>query len=353
MKSLLLFFSLSALPLSLWADRIVGNGGDVLVCQGEVSKTFEALDLFEARDDRGWNIEYPRPSSSALEIARQIIFRLQSTSPQRSKTYLKWLESFTAEASFKDNTTLTDIDDSHHLYLPNNCYLKQIVIQRTPYLPGEKRYVVDNDLWIQLDATQQAAIILHELIFREYIELHGGQVADSRAVRYFNSLLWANTIESYSFIEFISLMQTLRLEYVELLGVKIKVYSPEDDLNEEQLWDPEFYDSGALQSVKVVEWQVVQQGGIEWQLADTPEHLPWQNTLWFFENGKIEMLTLWGVQKIIFKETELNVWGRVFFYDSGSLKKVQLAGFHEIEVDGEKKMISGEIEFSPEGKIIQ
>jgi len=88
---------------------------------------------------------------------------------------------------------LRDIPDSIESFLPADCALEQLVIQSEPDVPGDARYLINDDIWRRLPVEDQVAVILHEIIYREAFPL-GHQ--DSRKVRYFNSWLYSNDIRS-------------------------------------------------------------------------------------------------------------------------------------------------------------
>jgi hypothetical protein len=81
--------------------------------------------------------------------------------------------------------------------LPKNCELKQIAIQiRNPDL-FDKRYVINQDLWNSLDTDNQAALVLHEIIYRMAIEQGA---SDSVGARLINSLIFSDTVSNLDWI---------------------------------------------------------------------------------------------------------------------------------------------------------
>lgn len=309
---------------SVWAsDREVGNGGDVLVCQkakaGKV--TYQSLDLFEAVDRRGMEIAYPSlVDQDPISMAYQVIDRLGELSPHRRKVYKAWASQFMIEALFRKDIELVNVDDSKHLYLPKGCVLEQIIVQQTVRFSGDARYIVNADLWDKLNSYEKAAFIVHEVILREYRELHKNDTVDSRAVRYFNSMLWADRIDKLNISEFVEFIQSLPLEYVEFGGAQIRVYTPKDDLNDEFTWDPMYYPSGRVESARVVEQSTVTQGGYTFVLKDWGDH-PLQNTIRFHENGVISRIWLWEPISIEIKGKTYTLWGKIDFDEDGQIAR--------------------------------
>ncbi len=152
-------------------DR-VGNGGDVVVCPSGV----ELLDVYETklRKHPLKTFLSNDPSLMAKELLDNTLKKFQ---PSRYKEYLKSLENFMDEAEFLPGIELKDIDDSGIVVIPKGCHLEQIAIQRSnsEMRPGDKRYVINLDLWNSLDSFNQMALILHEILFREQRELRMGK----------------------------------------------------------------------------------------------------------------------------------------------------------------------------------
>ena len=352
---IIIFLGLTIFSLNSFADRIVGNGGDILQCQKNSNSpvTFELFDLFEARDQRGMEIDYPENVKGPLAIAEEVIKRLEKISPRRVETYLEWARNFEKEALFKSNINLTNIDDSLHFYTPVHCQLKQIAIQQTPRFFGDKRYVVNKDLWDAGDDYQRAALITHEIIYREYLNLHGTSNVDSRSVRYFNSILWSNRAKDFTVKQFIKFIQELRFEYAEHNGVKIQVYTPEDDLNDEMSWDPVYYDSGEMWSAKVIWRQKFSQGGHDFMLSNDWDILPWKNTIYFHKNGKVSELKVWAAQKIHVNGVDITIYNKAYFYENGNLKQVSVAGNYNLIINGKEVVdYTGELRFDEEGNFL-
>ncbi|MFN7904304.1 MAG: hypothetical protein ACK5P5_03900 [Pseudobdellovibrionaceae bacterium] len=69
------------------------------------------------------------------------------------------------KVSYLDNVKLTDTQDSFELIQPSEgsgCKIEQLV----NYLDLENRVLVNNDLFKQMDSVQQAAVIVHESLYR-------------------------------------------------------------------------------------------------------------------------------------------------------------------------------------------
>lgn len=185
-----LVFSLSlTMSVTAWAEggANVGNGGDGVVCTAaDGTKTVELLDYYEARTLRDIEPKFGDPSRSVDVIVQDLLARLNPLSPGLAATYWKQAKDFVREAAFVSKARLIDIPDSHHLVIPENCSVTQIVIQQTPRFKEDKRYVIDKDLWDLMDNVTKAGMIIHEVIYR-YAIAEGHK--DSVRTRYFNSII--------------------------------------------------------------------------------------------------------------------------------------------------------------------
>jgi hypothetical protein len=169
------------------------NGGDVVVCRNQLGEilSVELLDVMESRLflDR-FPLELGNSSWTATEKARFALNRLMPLDPERATRYLQQLVDFFDSVMFLEKVSLVDVPDSHHLAIPKNCDLEQVAIQISNImLPEPARIIINKDLWDLLDADNQAALILHEIIYQEAFLL--GHTTSFR-VRYFNNFICSN-----------------------------------------------------------------------------------------------------------------------------------------------------------------
>lgn len=198
MKTLLssnLFLVLSIYShLSFGNAKVIGNGGDVVVCKdNDGIQSIESLDRYEARAIYGFT---PKVSDGKDldEKVLNTIKRFEDLHPTRAIRYSNWLTHFKKEAVFLDNISLEDIKDTQHTVLPNGCEIQQLVVQYPEGSPQPKRYVFDNDLWNLLDEENKAIVILHELILREAID-KTNQNTNSIGTRVLNAYLFSDLLK--------------------------------------------------------------------------------------------------------------------------------------------------------------
>ena len=207
----------------IFAGNEKGNGGYVVKCKNptpDFRKT-ELLDFTEGRLMRELT-----PSFGSLENATYqekvlyVISRLAKWSPTRAKQYRGWADSFMQEAKFLKGIELGDIGDSDHIVTPVGCDIVPAINQREPTMPLEKRYIVNQDLWDSLDTTNQAGLVLHELIYREL------KLPTSVKIRYINSALFSSYFESLGIHDVISLFLNSGFVSLDLNGVLADLTQP-------------------------------------------------------------------------------------------------------------------------------
>ena len=177
----------------------VGNGGNVIRCQTTDQVSFELLDYYEGRQLWQMPPDLGSPELSVEDKTEIALQRLKNVEPIRIRQYQTQVKNFYSDAAMVAGGELTKIDDTSHLILPAGCALYQMVIQREPELPGEKRYTINKDVWDQLNNDTKAGLILHEIIYGDAIR--AGQT-NSRTARHFNAYLASHlseaaTIESH------------------------------------------------------------------------------------------------------------------------------------------------------------
>lgn len=195
------------------AESIVGNGGDAIVCRNSsgVIRSAEMLDIYEARLMNGLSVQLGDAGLSPLQKVLMATSRLTKLDEQRAQKYSENARAFLSNASLLPNVTLTDIPDSEHLAVPLGCQIEQVAIRREQLLPGQKRFVVNKDLWDKFDNNNKAALMLHEVI---YEELFLGGARDSRMARWFNGLMFSNSISRLSADDYI---ETWRRTYLRIV----------------------------------------------------------------------------------------------------------------------------------------
>ncbi len=199
-----LLFSMNVFALG--GDR-VGNGGDVFVCEGQNPQVM-MVDLFEAQMS-GRKMLLGDPQLSYKENLKNILESWRARSPYRVAQYLEWLESFESEARFIDNN-LVNVSDEGIIILPDHCTIEQAAIQmKDEFMDGNHpRYTINQRLWKMMDGNSRAALVLHELIFREALSFDN---AVSLRVRQLNALFFSESTNQ----EYFEASKKLGAKFVE------------------------------------------------------------------------------------------------------------------------------------------
>jgi hypothetical protein len=163
--------SLALLSRTLIAEpdgHELGNGGDAVLCNGK----YEVLDLFESRILPPYReLMTEVCSRDAIELAARFAAKVESLNADFG-TYLRnGIQEFQDESQYRfvEDIDLVDIQDSGHVPL-GDCRIVQVAVQSEPYHHLQPRYVINQDVWVQLSPMDQTALILHEVIYRYALE---------------------------------------------------------------------------------------------------------------------------------------------------------------------------------------
>ena len=299
--TLLVLFSAGA--ASAWTYK--GNGGYAVVCyKPENTKTIasaELLDLYEGRTIRAFQIDLgPGPTwSERLEL---MLKRLEAFSPRRAQRYREQAASFSNEARFLTGVDLGDIGDAEPIVVPVGCKPKPVVNQREPEFPGDPRYIVQSDIWNALDENSKAALILHELVYRELKQ------ETSLRTRYFISIISSTEWANLTALTYFDLSRRVGFNSEEQSGVELDLA---------RLFDRK--PSGIFRSAYPVRDSVVSLYGQDvFTLGTEPVH--------FFDNGEIESLTISHVPRRGWNgfewQSPYGIWtvgGELRFWPGGTL----------------------------------
>lgn len=210
------YFLLAVLAVqSVQAGDKILNGGNVIVCGNNV----ELLDYYEARLT-GKKLQFDPGLTTYKDKLNHLFERWKEVAPKRMKLYSEWLNEFESDAGIYPGIEIPEIQDTGTVAIPSGCKMIPAAFQRRDedIFPGEKRYVINKDLWDLMDANQKAGLVLHELIYREAIKnVH----ETSLQTRYFNGFLSTEVtpdIEKYFATAF-----RMPLKWAEYGGMNIDI----------------------------------------------------------------------------------------------------------------------------------
>lgn len=254
-----ILFSMLFSSLALASVKI-GNGGLVAYCEAHSDKKIESIELPDFLEARfRWDLNLPslKDKTPWKTQVENVLVQLSKRSPLRAQIYGEWLETFTADAKFVEGFELPSTNDAIYLPFPINCKVKQAIVQIDPEVPQDKRYYINVEIWKELSENQKAGLVMHELIYREALK---NDFSDSKWVRYFNALLWSNSIATVDAASWAQLFTNLlKVDYFEWHEFKASGYKKLGDgsqvltLVEQsprmtylQKWNIENFESGEL-----------------------------------------------------------------------------------------------------------
>lgn len=154
-----------------------GGGGKGVLCKKDGQETLEILDLYEGRVL--YDLKFSKRFASLDEALRAIIESyidysiepVESRLPDSKKKYSEFYREsaktqfsrLQAKLKFIDEgKTLKSTEDANEAVVEADCESKQIALYY-----DENIVLVDKVLWEKLDYLNQAALILHEVVYKE------------------------------------------------------------------------------------------------------------------------------------------------------------------------------------------
>ena len=270
----LLVAACSALMPAAFAAQERGNGGDVILCADGRAIFY---DLYEMEKLHHLTPQIPA-GANWQEISGQVIDRFQGINPSRAYRFRQRLATFLKEAEFLSDVEMIDIPDTGIGFFPQGCKLHQLAIQKVPRVPGEKRYLVNQDIWQRLDEVNRAALVVHELILGDAIE---DNHPTSESTRYLNALVLANQLGNYNTRTYIDLLRQLDFYTADYNGVSIGLWKRYGARREDQV----VWRDGRLVSASLPRQFFLQQEGAigTAYCPDTPS----QPKLEFYPDGRL------------------------------------------------------------------
>lgn len=189
--SLMSFMTLS--PLCAYAGVGSSGGGKAVVCRNSFTNAIESatlLDLYEARHQHGLQVVAPANGLDA-ELARFLENDARTTLDNPEPVGQRDVERIKSIfRSFRFSADkLTTLDDVGHtiVNIPDGCALEQLAI----YLDRSNEIMVDQKIWEALDFQNHAALVAHEVIYRQQ-RVDGGDTT-SEVTRRLVGLLFSTT----------------------------------------------------------------------------------------------------------------------------------------------------------------
>lgn len=166
--------------VTVFSGNEVGNGGDIIQCKNSI----QLLDYYEAKE-HGFIIPEDGKYKDYKKAAFDLLDEFSKIDNKLATQYRERLNEIDKQIDLRSSITLTDIPDSNHEMLPKGCKLHQIAIRRKEEKKG-KLFLINKDLWDQLNNINKAGLILHEIVYEHFLYL--GE-KDSKKARFMNALI--------------------------------------------------------------------------------------------------------------------------------------------------------------------
>ncbi|WP_373999144.1 hypothetical protein [Bdellovibrio bacteriovorus] len=193
-KFLFLLAMCASVSVAARGGDVLGNGGDAVVCPAEDGKkTVEALDLHESRELRKYSYIAVNNSAEALKT---VFENLQEKDPARACLFGTWMEEFTTESKFIFGK-MPKIFDEGPVYVRPRCFVYQAVVRYDQADADGKRYFINGDLFINMDALNQIAMVMHELVYRE-AKFANGPLKSTFRIRRYTAYIFSTRLKNDS-----------------------------------------------------------------------------------------------------------------------------------------------------------
>lgn len=224
-KLALLLLTLLSLGSHSFASTMeFGNGGNVILCPSPDGKSTKATfyDTYEAWSRYQFPAVFPLVGSCEIDdlytnltecgllakkMASIVAARIKPFDASMEKEIQKSIREFWNDTRFV-SAKLFPVEDSGLGFIPEGCHLEQIAIQHNPISPEDRTYFISMDLFRLTDTPNQAALILHEVLYK-YARSHNHNIRYSEGVRYFNGLLISDYATSMNKTQFTKAKKTL------------------------------------------------------------------------------------------------------------------------------------------------
>ena len=267
-----------------WYDR--GNGGFVLSC-GE--QPLMVLDAYEAQKRYYYTVVYS-DKTDVLKKAEEILSRLKPIDPVRAQVYIDWLNNFYQESQILTDTEFMETPDLGLVKKPKDCNLEQVIFQREPSRLNSVRYIINEKLWSRLDSDNRASLIIHELIYRDFLQGMSLESTSER-IRLFNGIILADKLKTLSLQEYIRILQEdLHLSTYVYNGITLFLGAT-DTAGRWRSAPVEFYDASKISNGRFAANQFVKTQGFTY-FCMSSDDVPNGGSVTFLPDGRIQGLRI-------------------------------------------------------------
>lgn len=220
---------IAALPGAARANKIIGNGGVVFLCDS--APRVRLVDFFEAEfihyralGKPLLTLSDPKGESYPLKVL-DLLGRISRRFPGLSRALMKEFENFESHKWIEKDIYLGETNDDFIKVRPKGCKPLNIAIQQEPLFPRSPWFMIDQDLWDGLDERAKAGLVVHETLYRIGIM---SSLDNSVGVRYLVGLLFANELDLISDEDWVTGFQSSRIPSYEIGKLRIPLFESAD-----------------------------------------------------------------------------------------------------------------------------
>lgn len=165
-KQILIVGLIFCLNVTVHANR-VGNGGNVVSCLKEGKEGLQLLDLYESN----LNLRKFVDKAEAFAIAQVAFESFKKFDQKISQQYLKSLQQIKSDIEYKSDIEIQSSNDAKIKELPVGCKLIQIALRKNALTSIEQKFIFSKTYWEKLAPTDQAGLLIHEIIYDHFYKL--------------------------------------------------------------------------------------------------------------------------------------------------------------------------------------
>ncbi|MBS1984981.1 MAG: hypothetical protein JST16_12500 [Bdellovibrionales bacterium] len=161
--------------------------------------------------------------------------RLKSLSPLRYEWYRSEAQVFFDQLSLFTSDELRFMNDSYYEVLGENCSLEQVALQQERGFIGDPTFFVNLPRWNRFDLNSRAALIVHEIIYNEFL-LYGH--TDSVSARRMVAFLASNYFRHHYLKNFLVDLHSAKIPDTDIGGIWVRLWdfaTDEDPLRSKKL----------------------------------------------------------------------------------------------------------------------
>lgn len=215
----------SAAPQEAAQGTKDSGGGRVVICTANGTTTTYLSEYFDAmtttlKIDLGDSPTYQGKIAFVLD-------RLSKMDPILAKALKKKAVEFEKKKSDLPREAFLKLVPDFHSPIGANaaagCVEKQVAINRKDPRPYELTYIVNKDVWNEIDETTRAGVVLHEIMYHTFRTR--AHETDANNTRYFNMVVSSANFASVTVDEYVALINIFKLESNECCGSSKPLFS--------------------------------------------------------------------------------------------------------------------------------